>query len=162
MRSGEITQEYDQHLGPVNTITFVDENRRFITSSDDKTMRVWDFDIPVPIKLIADPTMHSMPAVGLHPNGKHSLFSNQGGRKGRNVDWSMLGSNRQVDGSYFTRQSNRLIRCRYLQTERALSPLPSLSFLSSSFTSDRLIAQETFCRSHDCRIRLWTPFLPRW
>ena len=74
MRSGEITQEYDQHLGPVNTITFVDENRRFITSSDDKTMRVWDFDIPVPIKLIADPTMHSMPAVGLHPNGE-PLFS---------------------------------------------------------------------------------------
>ncbi|GAA5930385.1 Cdc40p [Sporobolomyces koalae] len=70
MRSGEITQEYDQHLGPVNTITFVDENRRFITTSDDKTMRVWDFDIPVPIKLIADPTMHSMPAVGLHPNNK--------------------------------------------------------------------------------------------
>ncbi|GAA5949520.1 hypothetical protein JCM21900_000248 [Sporobolomyces salmonicolor] len=70
IRSGEITQEYDQHLGPVNTITFVDENRRFISTSDDKTMRVWDFDIPVPIKLIADPTMHSMPAVGLHPNGK--------------------------------------------------------------------------------------------
>ncbi|GAA5831013.1 hypothetical protein JCM3770_003584, partial [Rhodotorula araucariae] len=70
MRSGEITQEYDQHLGPVNTITFVDENRRFVTTSDDKTMRVWDFDIPVPIKLIADPSMHSMPAVGLHPNGK--------------------------------------------------------------------------------------------
>ncbi|GAA5887879.1 hypothetical protein JCM3774_002994, partial [Rhodotorula dairenensis] len=69
-RSGEITQEYDQHLGPVNTITFVDENRRFITTSDDKTMRVWDFDIPVPIKLIADPSMHSMPAVGLHPNQK--------------------------------------------------------------------------------------------
>ncbi|KAM0786548.1 hypothetical protein ACM66B_002005 [Microbotryomycetes sp. NB124-2] len=70
MRSNEIVQEYDQHLGPVNTITFLDENRRFISSSDDKTMRVWDVDIPVPIKLIADPTMHSMPAVGKHPNGK--------------------------------------------------------------------------------------------
>lgn len=70
IRSGEVTQEYNQHLGPVNTITFVDENRRFVTTSDDKTMRVWDFDIPVPIKLIADPSMHSMPAVGLDSKGK--------------------------------------------------------------------------------------------
>jgi pre-mRNA-processing factor 17 len=68
MNSGEITQEYDQHLGPVNTITFVDENRRFVTTSDDKTIRAWDFDIPVVIKYIAEPHMHSMPAVTLHPS----------------------------------------------------------------------------------------------
>lgn len=68
MNSGEITQEYDQHLGPVNTITFVDENRRFVTTSDDKTIRAWDYDIPVVIKYIAEPHMHSMPAVTLHPS----------------------------------------------------------------------------------------------
>ena len=68
MDSGDITQEYDQHLGPVNTITFVDENRRFVTTSDDKTIRAWDFDIPVVIKYIAEPHMHSMPAVTLHPS----------------------------------------------------------------------------------------------
>jgi WD40 repeat protein len=68
MNSGEITQEYDQHLGPVNTITFVDQNRRFVTTSDDKTIRAWDFDIPVVIKYIAEPYMHSMPAVTLHPS----------------------------------------------------------------------------------------------
>lgn len=67
----EITQEYDQHLGSVNSITFVDENRRFVTTSDDKTMRAWDYDIPVVIKYIADPTMHSMPAVSLHPNSEY-------------------------------------------------------------------------------------------
>lgn len=42
-RSGEITQEYDRHLGAVNTITFVDENRRFVTTSDDKSLRVWEW-----------------------------------------------------------------------------------------------------------------------
>ncbi|KAF9452595.1 pre-mRNA splicing factor [Macrolepiota fuliginosa MF-IS2] len=71
MNSGEITQEYDQHLGPVNTITFVDENRRFVTTSDDKTIRAWDFDIPVVIKYIAEPHMHSMPSVTLHPSKKY-------------------------------------------------------------------------------------------
>ncbi|KAH8835943.1 pre-mRNA splicing factor [Flagelloscypha sp. PMI_526] len=71
INSGEIVQEYDQHLGPVNTITFVDENRRFVTTSDDKSIRAWDYDIPVVIKYIAEPHMHSMPAVTLHPSKKY-------------------------------------------------------------------------------------------
>lgn len=41
--SGEVVQEYDRHLGAVNTITFVDENRRFVTTSDDKSLRVWEW-----------------------------------------------------------------------------------------------------------------------
>ncbi|GFY76119.1 pre-mRNA-processing factor 17 [Trichonephila inaurata madagascariensis] len=70
INSTEIVQEYDRHLGAVNTITFVDENRRFVSTSDDKSLRVWEWDIPVDMKYIADPTMHSMPAVTLSPNGK--------------------------------------------------------------------------------------------
>ncbi|KAI8362767.1 WD40-repeat-containing domain protein [Blakeslea trispora] len=70
VNTGEITQEYDQHLGAVNTITFVDENRRFVTTSDDKTMRAWEYDIPVVIKYIAEPDMYSIPAVTLSPNKK--------------------------------------------------------------------------------------------
>lgn len=56
------------HLGPVNTITFVDDNRRFVTTSDDKSIRAWDYDVPVNIKYIAEPDMHSLPAVTLHPS----------------------------------------------------------------------------------------------
>ena len=41
VRTGEKAQEYDHHLGPVNTITFVDEDKRFITTSDDKSLRAW-------------------------------------------------------------------------------------------------------------------------
>ncbi|XP_064617286.1 pre-mRNA-processing factor 17-like isoform X2 [Liolophura sinensis] len=69
-RTGEVVQEYDRHLGAVNTITFVDQNRRFVTTSDDKSLRVWEWDIPVDFKYIADPSMHSMPAVTLSHNGK--------------------------------------------------------------------------------------------
>ncbi|BES92770.1 WD domain, G-beta repeat [Nesidiocoris tenuis] len=70
LRTEEIVQEYDRHLGAVNSITFVDENRRFVTTSDDKSLRVWEWDIPVDMKYIADPSMHSMPAVTPSPNGK--------------------------------------------------------------------------------------------
>jgi len=69
-RSGNVVQEYDRHLGSINTVTFVDNNRRFVTTSDDKSLRVWEWDIPVDIKYIADPGLHSMPAVSPAPNGK--------------------------------------------------------------------------------------------
>ena len=69
-RSGEIVQEYDRHLGAVNSITFVDENRRFVSTSDDKSLRVWEWDIPVDMKYIADPSMHSLPYVTKSPNEK--------------------------------------------------------------------------------------------
>lgn len=67
--SKRIVQEYDQHLGAVNSITFIDNNRRFVTSSDDKSLRVWEWGIPVVIKYISEPHMHSMPAVTAHPSG---------------------------------------------------------------------------------------------
>ena len=71
--TGEVVQEYNEHMGAVNTITFVDQGRRFVSSSDDKTMRVWEFGIPVQIKYIADPSMHSMPSVAAHPEKEYMV-----------------------------------------------------------------------------------------
>ncbi|CAI5730441.1 unnamed protein product [Hyaloperonospora brassicae] len=68
-RSGEIVQEYNHHLQAVNSVTFVDDNKRFVSTSDDKKLLVWEWGIPVPIKYISEPGMHSMPAVTLHPSG---------------------------------------------------------------------------------------------
>ncbi|KAF2643241.1 WD40 repeat-like protein [Massarina eburnea CBS 473.64] len=73
-RSGEMVQEYDHHLGAVNTITFCDEDRRFITTSDDKSLRAWEYGIPVPIKFIAEPYMFSMVRASPHPSGKYVAF----------------------------------------------------------------------------------------
>lgn len=48
----EPVQEYDHHLGAINTLEFVDENRRFMSTSDDRSLRVWEYGIPVEIKTI--------------------------------------------------------------------------------------------------------------
>eukprot|EP01125_Pyxidicula_operculata_P010466 TRINITY_DN3440_c0_g1_i1.p1 TRINITY_DN3440_c0_g1~~TRINITY_DN3440_c0_g1_i1.p1 ORF type:complete len:524 (+),score=126.78 TRINITY_DN3440_c0_g1_i1:44-1573(+) len=69
-RTGKICQEYDRHLGAINTITFIDENRRFVTTSDDKSIRVWEYNIGVEIKYIAEPHMHSIPAASLSHDSK--------------------------------------------------------------------------------------------
>ena len=41
--------------GPVNTITSVDKNRCFTTTSDSKASRAWDYHIPIVIKYITEP-----------------------------------------------------------------------------------------------------------
>ncbi|CAF4007742.1 unnamed protein product [Rotaria sp. Silwood2] len=73
IRSGHVVQEYDRHLGAINTVTFVDRNRRIVSTSDDKSIRVWEWNIPVDFKYIADPTMHSMPAVAQSRNAFQSM-----------------------------------------------------------------------------------------
>jgi pre-mRNA-processing factor 17 len=73
-RTGQITQEYDHHLAAVNTLTFVDNNRRFISTSDDKSLRAWEYNIPVPIKFIAEPYMYALVRAAPHPNGKYVAF----------------------------------------------------------------------------------------
>lgn len=74
IRTREVVQEYDHHLGPVNTIEFVDENRRFMTTSDDKSLRAWDYHIPVPIKFIAEPHMYPLTRASPHPSGKYVVY----------------------------------------------------------------------------------------
>jgi len=72
--TAEITQEYNHHLAPVNAISFVLEdngNTKMISSSDDKKVLVWEWDIGVPVKYISDPTMHSMPCLSMHPSQQY-------------------------------------------------------------------------------------------
>ena len=42
----------------------------FVAAAAAQTLRVWEFGIPVEIKYIADPSMHSMPSIAVHPNGQ--------------------------------------------------------------------------------------------
>ncbi|KNC79700.1 pre-mRNA-processing factor 17 [Sphaeroforma arctica JP610] len=72
--TGEVVQEYDRHLGAVNTITFIDGGNRMVSTSDDKSIKLWEWEIPVDYKHIAEPGMHSVPAVAMHPKGRWMAF----------------------------------------------------------------------------------------
>lgn len=73
LRTNEVVQTYDHHLGAINSLTFIDDNKKFVSSSDDKSLRIWNYQINIPIKIISDPKQHSMPSVVLHPSQKYIL-----------------------------------------------------------------------------------------
>ena len=66
---------YDEHLSCVNTVTFVDNNTKFVSSSDDKKLFLWEFGVPVVLRHISEPDMHSVTYSSLHPNEKYYLGS---------------------------------------------------------------------------------------
>lgn len=70
MRTGDNVQEYNYHMDAVNTLTFVDGGRKFLSTSDDKTIRVWEFGVPVQTQCIKDPSMHAISAASLSHDGK--------------------------------------------------------------------------------------------
>lgn len=70
LNTGDMVQVYDYHLAAVNTVTFIDQNRRFVSTSDDKTIRMWEYGIQAQAKYIADPAMHAISYAATSPNDK--------------------------------------------------------------------------------------------
>lgn len=71
LNTKEIVQQYEGHMGSIDTLTFIENGKRFVSTSDDKKIYVWEFGIPVVAKHISEPDMHAIPAATMHPNGKY-------------------------------------------------------------------------------------------
>lgn len=71
MATGKFVITYGGHMGPVNTVTFLEDGKRIATTSDDKSIRFWDYGIPACVKHYTEAHMTSMPSVAVHPNGKY-------------------------------------------------------------------------------------------
>jgi pre-mRNA-processing factor 17 len=70
----QIVQEYDHHIDAINTLTFCDEARRFVSTSDDRSLRAWEYGIPVPIKIVSEPDMFALSRAAAHPKKEMIAF----------------------------------------------------------------------------------------
>jgi len=96
-------------MGSVNTITFVDQNRRLVTTADDKSLRIWEWDIPVDSKVISEPHLHSCPATTLSPNGKWLACQSMDNQV---LIYSVLGRFRQNKKKIFKGHMNAGYACQ--------------------------------------------------
>ncbi|CAI4038223.1 hypothetical protein SMKI_04G5650 [Saccharomyces mikatae IFO 1815] len=63
-----LVQTYDHHLSSILALKYFPDGSKFISSSEDKTVRIWENQINVPIKQISDTAQHSMPFLNIHPS----------------------------------------------------------------------------------------------
>lgn len=66
-----LVQQYDHHLASILALQYFPDGSKFISSSEDKTVRIWDNQINIPIKQISDTTQHAMPTLNIHPSGNY-------------------------------------------------------------------------------------------
>ena len=71
VNTGKKVQNYDEHLGAVSTLCFVDDNTKFVSASDDKKVFLWEFGIPIVAKHISEPNLNPISYTQLHPAGRH-------------------------------------------------------------------------------------------
>ncbi|EGW32550.1 uncharacterized protein SPAPADRAFT_139731 [Spathaspora passalidarum NRRL Y-27907] len=67
---GTLLQTYDHHQGGINTLVHI-TNNIFMSTSDDKTVRMWNYGINIPIKTISSHLQHAMPAGAVHPTANY-------------------------------------------------------------------------------------------
>ncbi|GAV55102.1 hypothetical protein ZYGR_0AS04250 [Zygosaccharomyces rouxii] len=70
-----LVQVYDHHLSSILNLEFFPDGSKLISSSEDKTVRIWENQINIPIKQISDTAQHSMPFLRVHP--EHHYFCAQ-------------------------------------------------------------------------------------
>lgn len=60
-------REYSGHMGTIFNLTLLSDGSKMLTTSEDKTLRTWDYRSPVQIKQFADAAMHAITHVLHHP-----------------------------------------------------------------------------------------------
>ena len=68
-------QTYQAHQSAINHIIFADNNRKFISTADDKKILIWEYGLPVVVAHIAEPDMYSSPYLVAHPHNGYNFLA---------------------------------------------------------------------------------------
>lgn len=69
-------REYQGHMGTILHLSLLGSaGSKLLTTSEDKTLRTWDYSIPIQIKQFADAGMHAISHVLPHPREKECLVA---------------------------------------------------------------------------------------
>lgn len=71
LNSNDIVQSYESHRGAINDMIFINDGTNLVTSSADKTIKIWNLGVNMPIKEIKGTKQQSMPSLQMHPSGKY-------------------------------------------------------------------------------------------
>ncbi|CAD2217379.1 WD domain, G-beta repeat, putative [Angomonas deanei] len=84
-------REYTGHMGTIFNVTLLSGGSKFLTTAEDRTLRTWDFRIPIQVKQFADAAMHAISHVVHHPSqpflaaqsldNRITVFKDEGGGK---------------------------------------------------------------------------------
>jgi len=71
INSNDVVQTYEGHYGAINDMKFINNGTNLVTSSADKTIKIWNLGVNMPIKEIKGVKQQSMPSLQVHPSGKY-------------------------------------------------------------------------------------------
>lgn len=56
----DLIQTYDHHVSSINALCVVERGSKFLSASDDKSVRIWKWGINIPVKTITHPTQYAI------------------------------------------------------------------------------------------------------
>ena len=71
IRASICSTQYIDHVSPVNTILFVDNNKKFVSCGDDKKIFLWEFGVPLVVRSLNEPEVAPITRTTLHPCGNY-------------------------------------------------------------------------------------------
>jgi pre-mRNA-processing factor 17 len=153
-------QEYNYHLDKANTVTFIEGGDKFVSTSDDKKVFVWEFGVPVPIRYIQDPEMQSIPSVTLQPSGEHMVGQSMDNKL---VTYMTGNRVRQVKKKTFTGHTSAGYACKssFSPNSRFLCSGDSLGMLYFwDWGSTRMLKKFQVHENGPCVGTAWHPLKP--